>query len=739
MPPSGRSNRIASVSLRRSLAGAAIGLAAGVIALAASQIPLIDRYERQSYDLRIRMLQDPSRADPAIVAVVIDQRSLDAIAAPRARGGLEQGWPWPRDYYAVVTDYLLGAGARAVAFDMIFSERSIYTQLGVTSDDDALARACAGKPVVQAAMMGREDGGLADTRWPDGLRDPRYSRPLSTVPADAANKATTPIPLVLQSCAALGWIGFDPDDDGTARSIRPAVAYAPQGATSAVEVWSFPFVLAALSGTRVDAPAGRPAAEGLLVGGRRAALDEDGRMLLRFHGGEDAYRQYSFAVVLESARRTLTGKPVFAARPQDFRDKIVIVGATAAGLLDVRATSVGAVLPGYLIHAVGLDNLRNGDALVRLPSRYRHTVIVLLGVWAGVAVAAATTLRTSVLATAGGGAMYAAGVLWAFHESGVWLDLVAPLIALALGHAGASGYAYLTEGRERRFLRNAFSRYVAPGVVEQLVANPDSLSLGGATREVTVMFADVAGFTTLSEGRDPHSLVELMNECFTEITTVIQAEGGTVDKFIGDCVMAFWNAPIEQSDHAARACRAGRELLKVLDRLNIGWAQRGLPQISMRVGVASGSAVVGNVGSSTKFNYTVMGDTVNLASRLEGAAKVYHTLSLIAESTAKLAGDAVATRELDLLQVKGKTEGIAVFELLPETSRPAMRDAYRHYAEGLLAYRERRFKEAGDHFETALAASPDDGPSREMVERCREYLTNPPPEGWRGEHVLTSK
>ena len=733
------SRKILSIPLRRGLAGAAIGLAAGLLAVTASYTPLIDRYERQSLDYRIRGLSDPSRADPQIVSVVIDQRSIDVIAAPRDRGGLEKGWPWPRDFYAVVAAYLHAAGARVVAFDLVFTERSIYTQEGIADDDAVLARACAGGPVLHAVNFTREIPAMADTRWPEGLRDPRRSRSLATVPPDAMNKAALPIPLVLRSCPGLGGIAFQPDRDGTARSIRPALAYAPHGSDTAVEVWSFPFALAALAGVNVAALPDRPARELLLVGGRRVPLDEDGRMLLRFHGGEEAYRQYSFADVLAAAKLALVGQPIHAARPQEFRNKIVIVGATATGLLDVRATSVAAVLPGYLMHAAALDNLLHGDALIRPTTRVRNLGILFLGLWAGVLVASASSLQRGALATFGATSIYAAGAVWLFHSRGVWLDLVAPLLALGLGHAGATAYAYLTEGRERRFLRSAFSRYVAPGVVEQLVANPDSLSLGGSTREVTIMFADVAGFTTLSEGRDPASLVELMNECFTEITNVIQGHGGTVDKFIGDCVMAFWNAPIDQPDHAARACRAGRDLLKALDRLNVGWRQRGLPQISMRVGLASGAAVVGNVGSSTKFNYTVMGDTVNLASRLEGAAKVYHTLSLISDSTAKLAGDAVATRELDWLQVKGKTEGVPVFELLPESPEPAAVEAHRHYTLGLLAYRERRFKEAADHFETALAASPGDGPSQELRDRCHEYMATPPPDTWRGEHVLTSK
>jgi adenylate cyclase len=348
--------------------------------------------------------------------------------------------------------------------------------------------------------------------------------------------------------------------------------------------------------------------------------------------------------------------------------------------------------------------------------------------------------RVGFLAAAAVGVLYVGGAVWLFDARLLWLDLVGPLLGMAIAWGGSTGYAYLTEGRERRFLRDAFSRYLAPDVVTALVTQPGRLALGGEKRELTVMFADVAGFTTLSEGRDPREVVTLMNECFEALTGVIQAEGGTVDKFIGDAVMAFWNAPVTQPDHAARAVRAARELLLAVERVNAAWSTRGLPMLGMRVGVATGAAVVGNVGSQTKFNYTVMGDTVNLASRLEGASKQYHTTSMISEATAAASAGAVALRELDRISVKGRAEALTVFEVIQDDD-PASpyAEALRAYAKGLEAYRARAFREAAALFDAALALAPDDGPSLEMRERSEELIANPPPADWRGEHVLTSK
>ena len=733
-----------AINRTRTLAGALIGLVAGFAAFGLGYTPLFESWERRTLDIRSRIFADARHADPSIVAVVIDQSSIDRVAALPADGGLDVGWPWPRDYYAAIADFVMRSGARAVAFDMILSERSIYTRIGYSDDDRDFAAATAGKPVVQSMMLTREppdgSGIRPDRRWPDGLLSNRGTRRLARPPAESFNKATLPVAPLIGAAASLGWIGFAPDEDGICRSMLPAAAYAPASSRDAVEIWSLPFALAAVLGGKLETDPAQRAAASLKFNGRRVPLDEDGRFLLRFHGGEGTYRQFQAWSVLRSAKLVAAGvAPDPAATPESFRDKIVIVGATAAGLLDFRPTSVDDVTPGYVIHATALDNLLNGDGLLRPGFVPRMVGLLIFATLAGALFGAIPTLRGSSIAAVGLIIAYVGIALWVFSSYQVWLLILTPVVAIAAAHLGDTGYGYLTEGRERRFLRGAFGRYVAPEVVDQLVKNPGQFALGGETRELTVMFADVAGFTTLSEGREPGQLVQLMNECFTEITTVIQGHGGTVDKFIGDAVMAFWNAPVQHADHAARACRAAQDLLKALVRLNVGWAARGLPAISMRVGLATGPALVGNVGSATKFNYTVMGDTVNLASRLEGAAKVFGTLSLISGSTVQAAAGAVACRELDWLAVKGKSEAVPVFEVMPGEATPSRIEAWEHYAAGLAAYRARKFDEALEQFEAALKAEPEDGPSKEMIARCNEYLVTPPPDDWRGEHVLHSK
>ena len=467
---------------RRARWGVALGLVAGILAAAAAYVPAIDTWERRALDVRVRAFARPEHADRGIVAVVVDQKSLDAIAAKREHGGFDQGWPWPRNYHATVLRYLLDSGARAVGFDLVFSEPSAYTKLEVADDDMELGKAGLGHPVVHAAVFTREAvgrpgeaaGRQPDQGWPTGILQQPFTRAVNTVMVDTLNKAALPVKPILESARGLGWIGFDPDPDGIFRSIRPAAVYAPAGSPEALEVWSLPLALAAVLERRIDVLPGRPAAAWLAVDGRRLPLDEDGRLLVRFHGDEDVYRRFSYVDVLDSATRASRGPTPAAARPAAFRDKVVLIGASAAGLLDLHATSVSGALPGWALHAAALDNVLHGDAIRRPRASTRVGVLLGIGMLCGGLVALARSLRASVLAALALAALYAGAALWAFDARGWWLDVVSPALALGLACAGASGYVYLTAGRERRFLRAAFSRHLAAQIVEELVERPSA-------------------------------------------------------------------------------------------------------------------------------------------------------------------------------------------------------------------------------------------------------------------------
>jgi adenylate cyclase len=316
-----------------------------------------------------------------------------------------------------------------------------------------------------------------------------------------------------------------------------------------------------------------------------------------------------------------------------------------------------------------------------------------------------------------------AGSFWL----GWWTDPLPPGIALGMSFSLAAAYSYATEGRQKRYIRGMFGQYMSESVINHLLEHPEKLKLGGERRHVTLFFSDLAGFTTISERLDAEAVVGLLNEYLSLMTQIIMDAGGAVDKFEGDAIMAFWGAPLDQADQAVRACRAALGQRAALTELNRRFAQLGLPELGMRIGLHTGEAIVGNLGSQKRFDYTVIGDTVNLASRLEGLNKFYGTAIMASEVTAAECGPEIEFRELDLVAVKGRAAPVRVFEVLalkgalaPETARLRA-----EFAPALELYRQGGVDQAVALFQAALAAAPADGPSQTFLARCRRFLDDP--------------
>jgi adenylate cyclase len=290
----------------------------------------------------------------------------------------------------------------------------------------------------------------------------------------------------------------------------------------------------------------------------------------------------------------------------------------------------------------------------------------------------------------------------------------------------------VVEGREKRMIRGAFSKYVAPEVVDELVANPALLRLGGEKRPVTILFSDLVGFTSLSERMDPEQLVTLLNHYLDEMSNLVLRDGGTLDKYIGDAIMALYGAPTSQPDHALRACRTALCMQSRLRELNTEWTQQGFPELHLRIGINTGAPVVGNIGGERRFDYTALGDAVNLAARLEPACNTYGVGILISEHTVREAGDQLRVRELDCVAVYGKGEPVHVFELLGlrDDDQAARAEFLSHYHHGLAAYRQRDFELAEQYFQAALEVEPGDETVGIYLERCRHYQVTPPPNDW---------
>jgi adenylate cyclase len=432
-----------------------------------------------------------------------------------------------------------------------------------------------------------------------------------------------------------------------------------------------------------------------------------------------------------------------------FKDKIVILGSGwheserfRTPFYGARPTNDSTIIGdvgiygwtyGPEIHANALQNLLDRQYLVPVSAAAKWLLLIAVALFV-----AAVTFWRSVkwgAISAFVGAAVVAVVAWiVFGRSNAIVPVVAPAFASLFAFLGSTSYVSIVEGRDKRMLRNAFGKYLSPEVVDALVADPSRLKLGGDRRRISILFSDLAGFTSMSERLDPQRLVTVLNQYLDEMSDLVMNEEGWVNKFIGDAVMALYNAPNDVPDHALRACRTALQMQAKLNELNERWRAQdpGWSSLSVRIGVSTGEPVIGNIGGEEKFEYTALGDSVNLAARLEPACKTYGVRIIIAQETRDAAGDAIRVRELDMLAVYGKSEPVRVYELLGLRGENSgeQSELIEHYNRGLSAFRDRDFELALQYFRAALDIDSEDGPSLMYCERCEEYMINPPPADW---------
>lgn len=684
--------------------------------------------ELTTLDHRFHHFSDPRKAGKDIVLVAVDDASMEAYGR----------WPWPRDRHGYVVNFLKRAGATAIVFDIILSE----PDSGDEQFDEVFAEEmrAAGNVYLPCLL----EGG-AETPVSSAVPHPDVTAALppnvattvresaSPAPAPSFAAIRLPAPRLVEAAHGVGHINLTPDVDGTTRRLPLVTKVAGQPVLQ----------LAA----RVAADVLRTdqitlGSDRLQIGSATIPLTNTGDMLIDWHGDlEDrTFPMYSMGAVLRSFTDLQAGKrPLLD--PSLFKDKIVFIAATAAGTYDLRVTPLSPISPGVLIHMSALDNiLRNQYLRPALPWTNGLVVLILClaTAWIFMVMSGHTA---KLLLIAGMAAGYYGLAVHAFTSHGLWLDLALPLGALGITFASAATVEYLTEGRQRRQLRAAFDKYMAPDVVDEIMKNPEQIRLGGEKKELTVLFSDVAGFTSISEKLDPEALVILLNKYLSAMTDIILKHRGNVNKYLGDGIMAIFGAPRGEPHHASLACFAALDSQTELAKLREEWKREGYPEMSARIGINSGPLVVGNMGSQKRLEYTVMGDSVNLASRLEGANKYYDTLILLGPRTYELARQDIEAREVDLMRVKGKHEPVVVYELL---ARKGALPSHKQlvvgtYLEGLRAYKNRDFKLAVTKFEAALQLDPKDGPTRVYLARAQEFLANPPAADWDGVYELKSK
>ncbi|MBS2033104.1 MAG: adenylate/guanylate cyclase domain-containing protein [Deltaproteobacteria bacterium] len=459
-----------------------------------------------------------------------------------------------------------------------------------------------------------------------------------------------------------------------------------------------------------------------------------------------------FSNVVRNAQRREHQQSTDANLAAAVKGKVVVVGNLASDLYDVKVTPVEGMNSGSAVVASSLRTLLLGDAVARATreqdARWAFAMGLLGALYALIVFRYARSsgfIVVSALGVMAGAALYASYALHTFVDARVWLAVFTPGAAFGAAAVGTGWINFGEADTDRERVALALGRFTSPAIVESVLRNP--LLIAPKRRELTILFSDIAGFTTISESMPAPRLAELLAIYFTEVTAPIAQTQGHVDKFIGDAVMAFWNAPLPNERHAALACKAALAMRERLDKIRAALKKDFGVEVTARVGLNSGEVVVGEMGArgkegEQKSNYTCLGDAVNLASRLEGVNKMYGTTILCGPRTQELAGEGFVFREIDRVRVKGKTEAVTVYELVSakgDKLEAGLKDALTRYAQGLAAYRERNFAAAQTHFEAALAAKKDDAPSAIFRDRCKDYLASPPPADWDGANTLHDK
>jgi len=697
-------------------AGAVLTLAALLLVMGLDWSGVLTPYRLKTLDLLFRHAPLPG-ADPQVVVVTVDQPDLDFFKAQGVT------WPWPRQLYAPLIDFCRRSRARAVVFDILYTEASSYG----ADDDRRFAEAAAAMGgVIFPFFLSREDK-PSSPQTPEVLN--KAALAISGTPPPDVTKYRSllaPIPPLVAAARNLGNVESRPDLDGIYRRLPLVVQF--QGR------WLPLLAFAAFQSSQPDAP-WRFESGSLVQGGLRIPLDAQGQFLLKYRGPTRSHQRFSAANLMQSEYRLQHGQPPLVP-PEALAGKWVFVGLTAPGLLDLKASPVSAVYPGVEVHATLLDNLLRGDFLQTVPPWLLWAWTLLL-----TALMVLTVLFVSgisgLVANLGALVMFNAlhlGLCFLAFTRSWYADPLLPDLALNFGFALAAVYSYATEGRQKQAIRGMFAQYMSEVVISHLLEHPEKLKLGGERRRVTLFFSDLAGFTTLSERLDPEAVVGLLNDYLSRMTDIILEEEGTVDKFEGDAIMAFWGAPLDQEGQAVSACRAALRQAAALEGLNREFAARGLPRLNLRMGLHTGDAIVGNLGSQKRFDYTAIGDSVNLASRLEGLNKFYGTPIMASEATVRECREAVEFRELDWVAVKGRKAPVTVFEVLALKGdlTPEEAAGREKFAQGLRLFRERAFGEAARAFAAVLDHLPEDGPSLMFKDLCGQFQEDPPPDDWDG-------
>jgi len=712
----------------------------------------IEQIELKSLDQRFK-IRGPIVPDSRVVIVAVDDKSLSKVGR----------WPWPRDKIADLVDIILDKyGAKAIGFDIVFSEEQANP---LKESIRLLEEGGNTNKSVRTWLRKHQQSGNLDARLEKMFKQhhsqivpgyffyteggdipeqalkklPQFSRLMqpSAMTAEFTDDAASTIPRMgavegnlpqlTEAADSVGFFNFFPDSDGTVRRI-PLIAELdgyiyPSMAMQALRIfmdWPDTSVKVDIGGVNE-----------IRIGDRVIRTDHTGNMLLNHYGPGKTFTHIS-AVDL------LTGK----ADAKILKNAIVVLGVTAVGVFDYRPSPYDSVFPGVEGHAVAISNILNNEEISR--PGYLELVelisVLILSLLCGYLV----YRRGAVVQTIsifGVPLLIVFISLWLFSSYGLWLKASYLIVGVLLSTIPITLLEYVVESRKRAFIHDAFYHYLAPEVVASLAEHPETLQLGGEERHMTAIFSDIASFSSFSEKLTPQELVHFLNIYLTAMSDIILKRGGTIDKYEGDAIIAFFGAPLDMPDHVTQCVLTALEQQKALLTLRSQWTEKGYPEVHIRIGINDGPMVVGNMGTDTYMNYTMMGDHVNLASRLEGVCKVYRVPILMSRDTYLQVRDEIAATFVDRVKVVGRTQPVDLY--LPLAPRGEISDddlkPHRTYERAWSLMHQRLFNDAGKIFEKLVKEVPGNGLYEVMLARNSSYIKTPPPQDWDGVTVLKSK
>lgn len=575
-----------------------------------------------------------------IVIVAIDDMSLKEIGV----------WPWPRRYHARLINFLKKAGAKTIGFDVVFADNAPLPE-----DDNALISSTKNAGNVYYAMyFSPQRRKRAQTKRVSIIITTEKEREIeellpafsillekpTSLSIGEAEEATIPIPELVRNTRGLGNINYEPEKDGVIRYGQLVTHYKGN---------FYPSLSLCLAGEFLGvSPGEMRIGRGIELKEVKIPINSEGKILINYVGGIERFKIIPYY-------RVLTGEiPI-----EEFRNKIVLVGSTAIGVYDLRVTPFSENFPGVGVHANIINSILNKKFLITIPKIFCLVLIVISGLLLGFYLPKLPPLFNAIFTIGALLVLIITGIF--LFRQGYYLDVVYPGGAIAFCYLSISLYRFISEEREKREIRTVFGRYVNSEVVNELLSDPSKLSLGGTNKILTILFSDVRGFTTISEKLKPEEVVNLLNEYFTDMSKIILKYGGTVDKFIGDAIMAFFGAPIAHIDDPQRAVRVAWEMQQKIKEINERHAGEVHGQLKMGIGINSGNAVVGNIGSHERMDYTAIGDDVNLAQRLEDMAEGNQIL--ISESTYNLVKGIVEVKKLEPVKVKGRIQAVQIYQV----------------------------------------------------------------------------